>query len=447
LNESSDFPNRRSALVVTVEGLGTNLMGCYGNAIAPTPHWDRLAATSLVADQFWMDGCDATNILESIWSGTHSSQRREGIQEDSREKVLRSPGLFVSDDPEAVRMAERWLPGDALLVQLDESELAAFPLLVESSITEWHARLESHAWLWIHSRGLRAPWDAPYEYRLTMCDEGDPDPPTETQPPNAVLNPDSDPDVLFGWSCGAGAQAIAMDEVWEWIMATLVEMGLEDECMILLAGIQGYPLGEHQQVGLGSTTCEGEQHPSLYAERLHCPLVIRPGTLLPLGLRIPQFIQPHQIGTILDDWVTSQPSSGQDSSIQEAGDSLTLARLIPMAGWQRSQWPAQHRSAMAWCGSEMALMVPSWSARWRPPSQREIAVNYDSFNALSALQGELFAMPDDRWQQNEVSLRAPEILDLMASLRDAWTESYRDDHAKLHGLLMTLEDALWKPVR
>lgn len=464
-------------------------MGCYGNAISPTPHWDRFAATSVVADQFWMDGCHTPDILESLWSSQHRFHRARasvmGLSKDSRGdvnrgSVLQSPGLVVTDDPRVVKIAEHWLHGETLLVEPVASDRFAFGHLIEQAIAAWLPKMDTYPWLWIHSRGLAAEWDAPYELRLTMCDEGDPEPPTDTAPPSAMLDDDVDPDVVFGWQCGAGGQAIAMDATWDSITTSLSELGLESGCLLILAGLQGYPLGEHGRVGLSvdneqldapklSPEILGPEPASMaYAERLHCPLLIRPGTQLPLGLRFAPLLQPHHLGPLIDSWIEnagndadepettthSEQSQGQtlpsDSLPREpetvSMDVCTIESLLEWSGQPRDRWPLQHRTAVAVCNSELAMMLPSWSARWVMPNNLiEPMMNPDETPSVQAV--ELFVMPDDRWQQNEVSQRVPEIREAMASIRDAWLRSSGSNDASWQTTLRELDEALWKPVR
>jgi hypothetical protein len=364
---------------------------------------------------------------------------------------------MVSDDPIAVALAERLLSGAAVLVEENLSEHTAFGNLLAQALDRWIARLDEFPWLWIHSRGLAGPWDAPYEYRLTMCDEGDPDPPSSIDPPQSQVDDTTDPDQVFGWACGAGGQAIAMDEAWDWIQLAIRELHIESHLLLILAGLQGYPLGEHGRVGwihdskqIDAPKSELAGRPELhsgfgYAERLHCPLVIQPGTALPLGIRFAPFLQPHQLGRLVDSWL-ERDGMTQDFTLGSAGDpgvkayggdgleSIHMESLLAASGFPRTQWPTQYRSAMAVCGSEVALMLPSWNARW------------DSWQDDS-LPGELYVSPNDRWQQNEVSSRAPEILDQMRLLRDAWLGFDDPADTGLTRLLLEWDESLWRPVR
>lgn len=468
-----------NAIVVTVEGLGTNLVGCYGNALTPTPALDRFASQSLVADQFWMDGLDPVEVLESMWSGFHRRERA-GMQgrEDASPRKLKIPGLFVTDDPRVYEAALRYIDGEVHLLEIAYTVETRFSSLVSDALNQWIPKLGEYAWLWIHSRGLRGPWDAPYELRLAMCDEGDPQPPSDVEPPVRIVDNSTDPDEIFGWACGAGGQAIAMDEVWGLLTDAIQELGFEASALVILAGVQGYPLGEHGMVGIpemearpdGSVAnsphgeiSHGEishgamhrgamHHGAMYAERLHCPLIIRPGDQLPLSIRFSQFVQPHHLGCLLEDWIegstwlesedASQESDGENS-LSPLGDGdierdgWTLSRMIHGSGVDRLKWLPFQRCAFAWGESEAALMLPSWSARFS---------NLEPDRWLEATV-ELYAMPDDRWQQNEISARAPSIVDAMNSLLNAWMQSDVHSRDRLAELLWSVDEALLTPIR
>lgn len=60
---------------------------------------------------------------------------------------------------------------------------------------------------------------------------------------------------------------------------------------------------------------------------------------------------------------------------------------------------------------------------------------------------ELYAMPDDRWQQNEISARAPAIVDAMISVLIAWMQTDVHSRDRLAELLWSVDEALLTPIR
>lgn len=507
----------RRVVFVTIEGLGTNLVGAFGNAICPTPNWDAFAVNSITGDSFWMDSTSTYEILQSICTGRHQVTRRRGAIEGGRTadpshswegSGIETPGLFVTDDPEACKVAKQFLDGVPVCVSRENSvnEETDFEFLLTKSFELWTERLETLPWIWIHSKGLAGPWDAPLEYRSRMCDEGDPAPPTSRVPPVLWLEDDPDPDIAFGWSCGAGAQAISMDESWAWIDRFLREMALLDHCLVILAGVQGFPLGEHRRIGLVDASKQNHTHEhgeqqdapesergACYAERLHTPLLMRPGNVLPLGWRMPQCIQPHQIHEWIEAWMSDDPyvvstlqqhgasrlqedrasDAAQGESNAESAWSKLLARWDPSIA--RNAWEPAQRSALAIGSQDVALIVPSWSSRWiggesstRGRRQHESEHEDRTESAFPSSSGgveeecwiptsssapvplsrvELYVHPEDRWQQNEVGDRAAAILEYLVPILNAWTKMPEVGPKELERLLWELDPSLLDPVR
>jgi len=442
-----------TAVIVTIEGLGTNLVGAYGNSVCPTPHLDRFASQALIADQFWMDSCTADHVLTSMWTGTHHSHRTELEQTKQHATIaptLQSPGLFVTDSPHAMGLAKGMLLGEAILASSPEKDQTAFSSLVEQAFDQWIPGLDTLPWLWIHSRGFMRPWDAPYEYRCSMCDEGDPLPPRDTDPPMILVDKNTDPDVIFGWACGAGAQAMVIDEVWEWLESALRELDLYPSCLLTLAGVLGFPLGAPRSIGY-PTMLEQIDAPKwkggvnsdrreslMHSESLHTPLILRPGNTLPLGVRFEPFLQPHHIGHVVNLWLEREIRSPIDSEgelLPPTDHGIGIEELIEMSSLRREAWPAEFRAALANRGDQSTLLVPAWGASWQ-----DADAEGKSFRSL-------YAMPDDRWQQNEISSRAPETLEQMRMLRDAWTADLEQSPSNIARLLSTMDESLWRPHR
>ena len=86
-------------VIVTIEGLGTNLVGCYGGSIGPTKNWDHFAAHAIVFDQFWADTLRPIDVLESMLLGEHFANRSSGYVPETSEatSTLFARALLVTD--------------------------------------------------------------------------------------------------------------------------------------------------------------------------------------------------------------------------------------------------------------------------------------------------------------------------------------------------------------
>ncbi len=430
---------RQLFILVTIEGLGTNLMGCYGGAISKTPHLDHFASTAVAFDQCWLQSLKIVDSLEAICVGSKFLLQRqsktgnfvEPANVDENEpldlcqwfETQDLPTHFVTDSQALAEEAflDRFThasviefePATTSAETLDQTRIAklfqyAITQLFETGLDQ--EELEGGL-LWIHATGLSSEWDAPYELRTIPCDEEDPEPSRDVEPPALLVDESTDLDVLFNVICGGSAQAAAIDFAWSYINELIAELSLPatddsdrqpmDPCVVLL-GLGGYPMGEHRTVGLI------DQH--LWAERLHVPLIIRPGSL-PVGQRLPHLVQPWQIADLLRQ--VSQLTLDEDQS-----NGPVLPINLQDAFWQSAPmlpigWPINHRIAWAASSSELALITAAWSASiptkqhiaGQRPNEQIDELEWDFRNS----KWRIFANPDDRWQQNDVMNRVQKV--------------------------------------
>ena len=413
----------RYVLIVTVEGLGTNLVGCYGGAIGPTKYLDRFACRAIVFDQFWADTFRPVDILESMWTGTHFASRIKSL--NSTCNALFDQAMLITDSIDIIEESTRGDFGKVLLIDAqtdasDEGDQTQITRLFEAALGQWATQLDEYPILWIHSQGLNGVWDAPYEYRRVMCDEGDPEPPFDTAPGQLTVTDETDPDEVFGLACAMGGQSIAMDDAWSMIEEILGELGIADECLQVLAGVQGYPIGEHGYVGHSAE--------ALYAETLHLPLVVRPGNQLDVGVRVPFIVQPNSILRTIAEWL-----GAEDRDVFADAISTDLVREIEP--FPAEHWPTKNQVAYSCYQDQVHVAVPAWSCRWSV----EIAND-----AGKSQRVELFATPDDRWQQNEISQRAQTIVEELTEHRNEWLRCCFDSESIA---LTPLTSELTHPVR
>ena len=390
----------RYVLILTVEGLGTNLVGCYGGAIGPTKNLDSFACHSIVFDQFWADTFRPVDILESMWTGTHFASRVKSP--NVKCNGLFDQAMLITDSIDIIQESTRVDFGKVLLIDAqtdasDEGDQTQVTRLFEAALGQWATQLDEYPVLWIHSQGLNGVWDAPYEYRCVMCDEGDPQPPFDTTPGQLTVTDETDPDEVFGLACAMGGQTIALDDAWSLIEEILGELGIADECLQVLAGVQGYPIGEHGYVGQGTE--------SLYAETLHVPLIIRPGNQLDVGVRVPFIVQPNSILRTIAGWLEVEDRG----AITDAMRTDMVSEIEPFPA---EHWPTKNQLAYSCYQDQVHVAVPAWSCRW------SVEV------ATESQRVELFATPDDRWQQNEISQRAHAIVEELTEHRNEWLKCY-----------------------
>jgi len=397
----------RYVVVVTVEGLGTNLVGSYGGAIAPTKNLDSFACRSIVFDQFWADTFRPVDVLESMWTGVHFAARCYASSQSDPSTLcnpLLERAMLITDSSDVIEESTLADFGSVLMIDSEsressEDEQSQFGRLFETALGQWATQLDEFPILWIHSRGLNSTWDAPYEYRCVMCDEGDPEPLFDTVPGQLTLTEETDPDEVFGLACSMGAQAMVLDDAWSMIEEILEQLEIADDCLQVLAGVQGYPIGEHGYVGNDAE--------ALYAETLHLPLIVRPGNQMKVGVRVPFMVQPNSFLSTIARWLVGDIESNSVSPDFVCTDLVLETEALPA-----ELWPVKNQLAYSCYQDQIHVAVPAWSCRW----------STTTLNADESQRVELFATPDDRWQQNEVSQRAVLIVEELTMRRTEWLQ-------------------------
>ncbi len=121
----------------------------------------------------------------------------------------------------------------------------------------------------------------------------------------------------------------------EWMSAAWEEHATEMHRLVLL-GMGGYPLGEHDRVGIDGAMP--------YAERMHVPLIVQQGRgTSEMGRRESILCQPTHLHASLADWLqVSQLSQGTrngyarrtDRTIEERNERFAIDRHQPNRSWR-----------------------------------------------------------------------------------------------------------------
>jgi hypothetical protein len=442
---------RKRVLVVTIDGWGTNLLGTYGVPICETPALDQLASHAIVFDRFVCNSIKVMAILQSMTDGLHPSLTNERadlavddlhrwIAATNRRSIFITDSRSVSETAWADQFSESLLIDTTLQgVELSDEDASTpkdfeehqtveqesdddawmetgLAQFIGEALAELAERQNDNAGLpdliWLHLSGLTSAWDAPYEYRLALCDEDDPRPSYAIEPVSFQVGPKTDLDEVFQAMCAAAGQARLIDHLWSWIDA-FVEQSPERETMaIVLCGLRGYPLGEHSSVGLAkesqiSGASIGFDTP--HSELVHVPLIIQPGCL-PLGFRSRRLTQPNSIRFFLEEWLTDSTDQASENESKSESPNTELNRytlFVESTQYDNSGWIQS--------SNYEAMYTTFWAAIFDPNSGKLT---------------ELYLMPDDRWQQNNVQNRVPEIVDAMMDLRRQWLQWTTDSIAQ-----------------
>jgi hypothetical protein len=322
-------------------------------------------------------------------AGTHTTLLTDDC--DVREWSLADPfAERVVLSPSAVTAAaESWEQ-----TQLCQLFLAA---------VEWLSTAQPGFCLYIHSRGMSGPWDAPRELREQCADVEDPPVPDFVEPPRLSLGPDPDPDEVLGVNQAYAGQIVVLDRCLDLLLEFLSDHRLLDSTLLVVSSPRGFPLGEHDgQIG--------ECGDRLHEELLHIPLLVRRPDQRHAMERCQALVELTDLYATLADW------------FQVSGALSSYRGLSLLESTAPGQLPREY--VVSAIGAEQAIRTPAW---------------FLTRSSSGLLQ--LYAKPDDRWEVNEVADRCGEIAQELAAVLD---EFIRASRANDQGTRLVLPEHLMK---
>ncbi|WP_442481343.1 sulfatase-like hydrolase/transferase [Aeoliella sp. SH292] len=366
----------RVVIVVMVDGLRARALGAYGNTSYSTPALDKLASESLAFDRFFSESTTLADAYDALWRGRHALDSCSIDGDDLIARLIANDYLchLVTDEPEVASRPESEQFDQVTLVEWDITDPAtevfdtAMGRTIEAAadvLGEWSAEYEQPRLLWLHLKGMTAPWDAPTDLPEELRDEDDPElVPTIEVPQGEIAEGDDGLDEAFVASCRYAGQVMALDQAIGALDRLLAELWPETPATLVLAGVRGFGLGEHGRLGI-----DGPAHRELF----HVPLLVRsPG--VPGLRRDAALVQTSDLHAILTSLTASDTLSvsGREVAGGKSGDSSFL---------ETEDW---------------SYVVPS-------PDEAP----------------QLFVAPDDAWQANNIASRCHEQLEEFAHLRQA----------------------------
>ena len=361
----------RLLLILTIDGLRARALGAYGNTWFNTPELDQLASQGTVFDRLLVESQQLPAYFDALWSGTDPESNRQSLL-----VRLKQEGYLchlVTDDPQ---LADRpdVEPFDDVTVVDSSTDTAAEEIMdcgmattlaaAADCLGEWSAEYEQPRLLWVHLRGLTAAWDAPMELADSLLGEEDPplEPSVEVPEQPVDDTPDAADQLLLA-GCRYAGQVMALDAALGAVLALLDDLWPEEMPVeVVLTGTRGFALGEHGWLGL--------QSPAAHRELFHVPLLVR--------------------------------ASGVAGMRRQAGllQTSDLAPLLYQLATTGSFIPAERTLARGGSADSQYVENDEWSY---------VATGDASTNG----EGELFVLPDDQWQANNVASRCGEEAEQM----------------------------------
>ncbi len=337
-------------IVLSVDRLRTQFLGCCGNAWVATPAIDRLACESIVFDEAHASGAKLVDFFQSAW---HPA---------AREWIAGATSTFISDDAEATALAGAAgfaevieLPSGTGGTQADDLEETHLASVFAAAAEQIPQAPKETSLIWLHIGSLGQVWDAPRALRERYHEDDDAPLPEFVEPPCKILAANFDPDERWGYALAYAAQISTFDACLDLFLEQLRTSDHWSHATFLLCGARGYPLGEHRRVG--------PVDESLYGELLHVPWILRtPDTARALERR-PEIVTAEHLATII----------------------------------QGGEPPARERLTFSSGDQEFALRARDWFLR-RTIREGEPRI-------------ELYVKPDDRWEVNNVHDRCRDVVE------------------------------------
>ena len=361
-----------ATVCLITDRLSAGMLGAYGNAWIGTPCFDRLAFSSVLADQMMLTAPTLEAFYDAVW-------RRASAAVDPIARSSASPGLgsLLVTDEVALSSIDS---GFAHVSIVEQGSFADETMATEtekffSAAADHLIALDEPTFVWLHTQCLADNWDAPYAMRAWYAAEDDPSPPTSQVAPHFDVGPNTDPDELLGCIQAYAAQVSLWDQCLGQLIEVIDNHPIFKDALLIVAGCRGFPLGEHRCVGKGSGN---DSDCDLYSELLHLPLLYRVPGGQKAG-RFNQLMQPEDLYDILHRW----NNRGFEEDKKARADFQTHSKET------RSAIISQHVSG-SW-----AVRTPAWFFH----SQS------DTNNTK-----ELYFKPDDRWEVNNVAERCDDVV-------------------------------------
>lgn len=417
----------RSVIVVVLDRWGAGQVAALGATMLEMPAVNRLAASALTANFCFTDSPDLELVYRSYWSGHHAADGREMNVSEHWAMHTEASTLLVTDEPLvrdhplARHFEEKILlppsTADRSAVEVSETHLARLLFAAGEAILN----LPSPNITWIHAQAMGAPWDAPLELRQSLADEQDPQTTESVIPPSQLMDDQKDYDAILGMSQAYGGQVLALDELLGGLIEVLDQRPPEivENTLLIVTSPRGFPLAEHGVIGSADTR--------LFSELLHVPLFVRigRGRFGEAGAlqRTSALIQPPDIAATIAHWLGVPDSTTWGKSLIPLATHPDPSSLAPR-GWRSALSTFTSRDG----AKQTYFATPSWS----------LSCSQASGEADPQLA--LFSKPDDRWEVNEISSRAPQarekMLEQFEVTRDAIVNGTRDALLELPELLL-----------
>jgi arylsulfatase A-like enzyme len=391
------------SLIITVQGLRVDSLGCYGNDWIDTPHLDKLAAESVVFDEHFADRPDVEGAFRAWQTGSFL----RSLTLPARPDLLR---ILAAARVETRLIGDEcvWPPlpfpvGFKKALRVDGGR-SPEPILEAARKTIASLNRREHALLWVDVPALIPPWAIAHDFldfyfpECADADDAEEQEDEESLVPCQGAAPMSvapeDEVLLLRLQRTYAAAVSELDAHLGRLLETMLEKGWMQDWLVAVTAPFGSPLGDHGIVGA--------HRPWLHEELVHVPLLLHlPGNAT-AGMRVSGLTRSVDLAaTLLDALALPLPAMQGQS-------------LLPLCRGEKESVHNEIYSALqSGDAEEWALRTREWSFL--------LPVRVPEDDAPRGPQ--LYVKPDDRHEVNNVAQHHMELAEEMERKLRHWVES------------------------
>ncbi len=322
--------------VLAIDGLRAAALGAYGQTAYEMPAFDALAAESIVYDWCYASTPEPAGTYARLGTAIPSNA---WLVTDDQRLGDQHRGAFAESRVVSTE------PASASAESIEQTTAAAAWEAIAAETVRW-AEADSSPLLWVHTKGLLHPWDAPAALYDSLLDDDDPEIDSSIEVPDGTVEPDELAEAALAASCRYAAGVMTLDAClagWLDLVAGLME---GRNYRLIVAGVRGFALGEHGYLGAADDR--------LFSEIQQVPLF----------------------------------AAGMLGDRRFTRESLPLTLLTAMQSLLAGGLPSGSEARLHADSGPEALVTSDWMLRQDPA---------DAENA------ELYVKPDDRWEQNDIA--------------------------------------------
>ncbi len=333
-----------SVLLVTIDSLRTDHIGCYGYTKPTSPWLDQIAAEGVLFQNAFTQGGWTSPAMVSIFTGTYPSVHGVEARGDHFPCKKSAPLL-------AWRNAGYRIPGwgnmeeDSNYSRLGFQEDLTYGFKPEQFFSWVKENRGQPFFCWYHiNKTPHLPYNPSGAYRKMFSSQNDPEAPNADEeglkivrskviiPKGTLTLTEKEKPGLMALYDGEVRMA---DDTVGSLYRFLLEEGLLDSTILIITADHGEELLDHGVIGHASTNWAG----TLFDETIHVPLIIRYPPSIP-GRRVVK-----EVVESLDILPTLQEMVGISAENPLQGRSL-----LPLINGQPGNWPGIAFSENSVCG-------------------------------------------------------------------------------------------------